>query len=75
MYYKVPQIFIGGRFLRDCFHCYSQQIMSAVAKKSLIPYNFTKTAPETYKSLNNITLNATPKPNQTSTMQQWTSQY
>ena len=39
MYYIVPEICIGGYFLEDCFYCYSQQLQSAVANESLIPYN------------------------------------
>ena len=39
MYYIVPEISIGGYFLEDCFYCYSQQLQSAVANESLIPYN------------------------------------
>ena len=35
----------GGHFLENCFYCYSQQIKSAVANKSLIPYNRIKRAP------------------------------
>ena len=38
------QINIGGHFLKDT--CYSQQIISAVAKKSLICYNLTQITPE-----------------------------
>ena len=47
MYHIVSEIFIGGRFLEDCFYCYSQQIISAAANESLIPHNLTKRAPET----------------------------
>ena len=39
MYYMVSEIHIDGRFLEDCFYCYYQQIISAVAQESLIPYN------------------------------------
>ena len=38
-------IYIGRGFLRG--GCYCQQIISAVAKESLIPYNLTQRAPET----------------------------
>ena len=38
MYYIVSEICIGGHFLEDCFYCYSQQIKSAVANESPIPY-------------------------------------
>ena len=48
MYYIVLEICIGGRFLEDCFHCCSQQIMSDVANKSLLSYNLTKRAPGTW---------------------------
>ena len=33
---------IGGRFLKDCFYCYSQQIIYAVTNISLIPHNIIK---------------------------------
>ena len=45
----MSEICIGGRFLEDCFYCYSQQIISAVAKESLIPYNLTQITLETQK--------------------------
>ena len=45
MYYTVSEICTGGRFLDDCFYCCSQQIRSAVANESLIPYNLIKWAP------------------------------
>ena len=45
MYYIVSEIYSGRRFLKD--DCYSQQIISAVATLSLIPYNLTQAAPET----------------------------
>ena len=40
------EICIGGSFLEDCFHWYSQQVISAAANKSLIPNNPIKRAPE-----------------------------
>ena len=44
----VSEICIGGRFLEDCFYCYSQQIISAIVNESLIPYKkLIKRAPET----------------------------
>ena len=46
MYYIVSEICIAGRFLQDCFYCYSQQITSAIANESLTSYNFIKIAPE-----------------------------
>ena len=46
-YYIVSEICIGGHFLEACFNCYFQQIISAVANESLIPYNLIKKAPET----------------------------
>ena len=49
MYYIVSEICIGGRFLEDCFYCYSQQIVSALANESLITYKLIKRAPETKK--------------------------
>ena len=45
MYYIESDICIGGRFLEDCFYCYSQQIIYAVTNESLIPYNLIKKAP------------------------------
>ena len=33
------EICVGGRFLEDCFYCYSQQTISAVANESLISHN------------------------------------
>ena len=36
MYYIVSDTCIGGRFLEDCFYCYSKQIISAVANEALI---------------------------------------
>ena len=47
MYYIVPDIYIVGTFLGDSFYCYSKQIVFAVAKESLIPYNLTQRAPGT----------------------------
>ena len=47
MYYIVPEKYIDGCFLEDCFYCYSQQITSVVAKEFLIPYNLIKGARET----------------------------
>ena len=41
----VSEIYIDRRFLKDS--CYSQQIISAVAKEYLIPYNLIQRAPET----------------------------
>ena len=49
LYYIVLEIYIGRRFLEDWFHCYSQQIISAVAKEYLISYNFTQRLSETHK--------------------------
>ena len=46
MYYIVLEICIGGRFSEDCFYCYLQQIISAVASESLIPYDLIERAPE-----------------------------
>ena len=60
MYYILPEIYVGRRFLKDC--CYSQQIIFAVAKESLIPYNFTQRAPEIKNPL--IIPNATLNQNQ-----------
>ena len=38
-------------FLRELFYCYSQEIISAVANMSLIPYKLIKKAPETQNLL------------------------
>ena len=57
MYYIVSEIYSGRRFLKD--DCYSQQIVSAVAKESLIPYNLTQRVPET-QIFNTATPHATP---------------
>ena len=46
MYYIVLKMCIGGRLLQDCFYCYSQQIVYALVKKSLIVYSLTQRAPE-----------------------------
>ena len=43
----MSEIYIGGRYLKECFYCYFQQVISAVANEYLIPYNFIKRAPET----------------------------
>ena len=59
MYYIVSKICIGGRFLEDCFYCYSQQIISAVANESLIPYNLIKEH-QKHRTFNTVTPNATP---------------
>ena len=46
--YIVSEIWIGGRFLEECFYCYFQQIVSAIANESLIPYkNLIKRGPKT----------------------------
>ena len=42
----MSEICIDGHFLGDCYYCYSQQIIAAIANESLIPYNLTKRAPE-----------------------------
>ena len=47
MYHIVSEICIGGRFLEVCFDLCFQQIISAVANESFIPYNLIRTAPET----------------------------
>ena len=47
MFYIVLEICIDRRSLEDYFYHYSQQIISAVAKESLIPYNLIQRAPET----------------------------
>ena len=45
--HRVSEICIGGRFLENCFYCYSQQIISALAKEFLIPCNLTHKEPKT----------------------------
>ena len=57
MYYIVSKICIGGRFLEDHFYCYSQQVISAVAIASLIPYNQSKKS-QKHRTFNTITSNA-----------------
>ena len=42
MCYTVSEICIAGRFLEDCFYCFSQQIISAVANESFDPNNLIK---------------------------------
>ena len=42
MYYTVLEICIAQRFLEDCFYCYSQYVISALANKS--KYNHLKAA-------------------------------
>ena len=42
MYYIVSEICIGGCFQEDCFYCYSQKVISAVANKSIIFNNLIK---------------------------------
>ena len=45
MYYIESELYNGIRFLKQS--CYSQPILSAVAKESLILYNLTQRTPET----------------------------
>ena len=45
MYYIEPELYNGIRFLKQS--CYSQKVLSAVAKESLILYNLTQRTPET----------------------------
>ena len=70
MYYIVSEIYIGGRFLEHCFYYYSQQIISAVAKESLIPYNLTQRPPET-QNLQYYNTEHHAKPNQTNVKQKY----
>ena len=65
MYYIVLEICTVGRFLEEFFYYYSQQIISAIANESLIPYNFIKRAPET-QNLQYCNIECHPKPNQKS---------
>ena len=39
LYYIVLKVCICGRFLEECFYYYSQQVIYAAAKESVIPYN------------------------------------
>ena len=52
------EICVLGRFLEDYFYYYSKQIISTVAKESLIPYNLIQNTPET-QTFNALTPNAT----------------
>ena len=46
MYYMLLEICSGGRFSEDSLYYYCRQIISAVANKSVIPYNVIKTTPK-----------------------------
>ena len=63
MYYIASKICIGGYFLKDSFHCFSQQVIYAVANESLILYNIIKRVPET-QNLQYCNTECQPKPNQ-----------
>ena len=64
MYYIVSEICIGGRFLlEDYLVVIPQQIISATANQSLIPYNLIKRAPET-QNVKYCNTECQPKPNQ-----------
>ena len=43
----MSEICIGRRFIEDSFYYYSQEIISALGKESLIPYKLIQRAPET----------------------------
>lgn len=43
----MPKVYIRKRFLEDYFNYYCQQITAAVAKESLIPYEFAQRTLET----------------------------
>ena len=60
MYYIVSKIYIGGRFVEDSLYSDSQQILSVVAKASMIPITLYKEH-QRRKPFNKVTLNATPK--------------
>ena len=62
MYSITSEIYIGGRYLEDCFYCYFQQIISAVANEYLILYHLIKRAPETHSLYCNT--ECPPKSNQ-----------
>ena len=74
MYYIVSEIYIDGRFLEDCFYYYSEQIISAVAKESLIPYNLTQRPPET-QNLQYYKTEYHAKPNKTNVKQKYIQPY
>ena len=59
MYYIVLEICISGRFLEDCFYCYSWQIMFVMANESLIPSNLIKEH-QKQRTFNTVTTNTTP---------------
>ena len=59
MYYIVSEICVGGHFLMDCFYCYFQQIISAVAKESLIPYTLYKEH-QKHGTFNTVTPSTSP---------------
>ena len=49
MYHIEFEMCIDGRFIKDSFYCYFQQIVSAVATESLVPFILMQRAPETQK--------------------------
>ena len=59
MYYIVSEICIGGCFQEDCFYCYSQKVISAVANKSIIFNNLIKDY-QKYKTFNTVKPNTNP---------------
>ena len=63
VYYEVTYICIDGRFVEDCFCYHSEQIISAIANKYLIPFNLMKRAPET-QNLSYCNTEFQPEPNQ-----------
>ena len=72
MYYIVSEICIARHFLEDCFYCYSQQIKSALANKSLIPCNLMKKAPYFFwvEKCNLLTWNLTHIPSNLKTFKE-----
>ena len=52
MHCIVSETCIGGRFLKDCFYFFSQQIISVVAEEYVISYNLIQRVLETQNLYN-----------------------
>ena len=59
MYFVVSETFTGGRFLDDCFYCYSKQFISALAIEFLSPNNYIKEN-QKQRTFNTVTPNVSP---------------
>ena len=59
MYFVVSETFTGGRFLDDCFYCYSKQIISALAIEFLSPNDYIKEN-QKQRTFNTVTPNVSP---------------